>query len=73
MLASLLAVTGDTCRGRKLVAVNEVESNPAVPCNLPDGTFDSMLSDFHVAPAVLCSVYFIYFLGLVLSFLLQLV
>ena len=42
--------------GRKLIAVNEVESNPLVQCNLPDGTFDSMLSDFHVAPAALSSL-----------------
>ena len=44
--ASHGAVTSAACRGRKLIAVNEVESNPSGWCNLPDGTFDSMLRDF---------------------------
>ena len=32
--------------GRKRIAVNEVESNPCVRCNLTDGRFEGMLRDF---------------------------
>lgn len=40
------AAAGNSLQENPQHALNEVESNPSVRCNLPDRTSDSMLSDF---------------------------
>ena len=53
-------ITSDAHRDRKLIAVNEVESNLFIPCNLLNGTFDRMLSDFHGAPESDCQAIYLF-------------
>jgi len=44
-------------RDRKLFAVTEIKSDPSLRNNLPWGTFNSMWSDFNVAPDKVNALY----------------